>query len=382
MSVAALPPARPGGHRAFGPGLRDTGLRDTGLWGGAFVVVLALHLGAGAWLLARSPDTGPTLAPEPIAMIDLPPAPVLPDAISATDLPPSPAVAVPIDEAREIGGSLVADLAPEAPEPVDAPVETAERLPPEAAEPPPVPTLRPPDAAVAERVPPDAAPPLAAPEAPPVEPPAEAAPDTVPEATPMDAVPTAAEPPIEAAPILPDAAVALSGPVALPPVKPAPPPPVQPAARETRAKTAERPEPTARKAAPRTAEKPAARAPAGPAADTAKAGGRQQQAAAAPRAAGGGAAADALKQYQAKVRADIEREVRRMPHSGRGRAVVRLSFNRNGTLTDVGIATTSGNPAIDRTILQAVKRASPFPAAPADLAQASFRWTLGLRVNN
>ena len=361
-----------------------TGLppRDSLVWALAFAIVLAAHLAVGLALLQSEPATGPVEAAEPIAMIDLPPAPVLPDAVAAVDLPPSAAQSVPLPEAQAIGGSTVPDIAPEAPEPIEAPLAASEQLPPETAPPPPVPTVRPADAIAAEAVPPETAAPVAAEALPPVET-AEAAPVAPAEAA-------AAEPPPEAAPVVPDAAVTLPGPVALPRVKPDVPPPAerpQPAA--TQAKTPDRKTAAAKPQKPaaptsqrKTAETPAARKPAGPAADTPKAGARPQSAASAPRAAGGGPVADALKQYQAKVRADIEREVRRMQHSGRGRAAVRLAFNRNGTLTSVDIATTSGNPAIDRAILQAVKRASPFPAAPADLTQASFNWTIGLRVNN
>jgi protein TonB len=353
--------------------------------------VLALHLVIGLSMLQRSPETAPTEAPEPIAMIDLPPAPVLPDAVATADLPPAAALSVPVEEASEVGGSIVPDLAPQAPEPVDAPVETVERLPAETAEPPPVPTVRPPDAAVAEAVPPDASLPLAATEAAPVEPLTAVPPDVASEVAPTDAPTTAVEPPIEAAPIVPDAAVVLSGPVALPPLKPAEaPPPVEPPVRQTEAKKpeaktterkqAERKEPVARKT-DRTAEKPAAKKPAGPATDKPKVGGRQQQAATSPQAAGGGASADALRRYQAKVRADIEREVRRMQRDKSGSADVNLSFARGGALATVRIARSSGDSAVDRTVLLAVKRASPFPAAPPDLPQSTFNWQIRVNIN-
>lgn len=354
--------------------------RDGLLWTVAFALVLVVHVAVGLALLSTSPETGPVEAAVPIAMIDLPPAPVLPDAVAAVDVAGEESAAVPPPEAEAIGGSLVADAAPVAPEPVEAPLAAAEQLPPETAPPPPVPTVRPAEAVPVDATVPEAAAPVAAEPAP--------LPETAeaPPVPPAEAV--AAELPIEAAPVVPDAAVALPGAVALPRVKPDEPPPVlRPPPPATAAKTPERAaakpqKPAARASDRKTAEKPAAKAPAGPAADKAKAGARPQSAASAQRAAGGGPVADALRQYQAKVRADIEREVRRMRHSGRGRAAVRLTFGRSGALSSVSIATSSGNPAIDRTILQAVKRASPFPAAPATLPEASFSWTIGLRVND
>jgi protein TonB len=353
--------------------------RDGFLWTAAFALVLAAHVAVGLALLGSSPETGPVEAAVPIAMIDLPPAPVLPDAVAAVDVPAAEADAVPPAETEAIGGSLVPDVAPVAPEPVEAPLAELEQLPPETAPPPPVPTVRPAEATSVDAAAPEAAAAVAAEPAPP--------PKTA-EAPPVPPA-QATEPPIEAAPVVPDAAVALPGPVALPRVKPAAPPPIVRPPPATAAKTPERTtdqtkpqKPAAPASQRKTAQEPAAKRPAGPAADTAKAGARPQSAASAQRATGGGPVADALRQYQAKVRADIEREVRRMRHSGRGRAAVRLTFGRSGSLSSVSIATSSGNPAIDRTILQAVKRASPFPAAPATLPEASFSWTIGLRVND
>ena len=361
VATAAPPPA-------------DLEPRDGFLWGMAFAAVLAAHLAVGLALLQASPETAPVDAAEPIAMIDLPPAPVLPEAVTALELPPSDALSVPVAEARPIGGSTVPDIAAEAPEPIDAPLAEVERLPAETAPPPPVPTVRPADVAAAETAPPDTAAPLAASEAPPLDAPAETTPIAPPDTE-------SAEPPLEEAPVIPDAAVALSGPVALPPVKPDVPPPLRATPPEAQASKQKTTKPAARAAERKTDEKAAAKKPAGPAADTPKAGARAQSAASAPRSGGGGPVADALKQYQSKVRADIEREVGRMPRNRKGSAQVRLSLTRAGALTNARIARTSGDPNVDRTVLLAVKRASPFPAAPASLAETSFTWVIRINIH-
>jgi protein TonB len=355
--------------------------RDGALWGVAFAAVLFAHLAVGLALLQSSPETGPVEATEPIAMIDLPPAPVLPEAVSALDLPPSDTLSVPAAEARPLGGSTVPDIAPEAPEPIEAPLAALEQLPPETAPPPPVPTVQPPETATVEAAPPATATSLPVPEAAPLAPPLETPPESVPLET------AVSEPPLEAAPVVPDAAVALPGPVALPPVKPeVPPPPVvratPPKAQSVKpdARTPDTQTPGTRTTPRKAAEAPAAKRPAGPAADTPKAGGRPQASASAPRAAGGGPVADILSQYQARVRADIEREVRRMPVSRTGVTTIRFSFSRSGTLAGATVARSSGDPALDRVALTAVKRASPFPAAPAELTQPSFTLTVPIRM--
>ncbi len=355
--------------------------RDSLVWGLAFAVVLAAHLAVGLALLRSAAETGPVEAAEPIAMIDLPPAPVLPEAVTTLDLPPADALSVPVTDARPVGGSTVPDIAPEAPEPIEAPLAELEQLPPETAPPPPAPTARPTDVATVETAPPDTAAPLAASEPPPLDAPAEATPIAPPEAA-------STEPPLEVAPVVPDAAVALAGPVALPPVKPDVPPP--PVVRATPPKAqAAKPDtktPATQKLAAstpqrKTAETPAAKRPAGPAAETPKAGALPQAAAAAPRSGGGGPVADALAQYKAKVRADIEREIGRMPRDRKGSAQVRLSLTRAGMLTGARIARSSGDASVDRTVLLAVKRASPFPAAPASLTEGSFTWVIRINID-
>lgn len=384
-AAAALPPATP----------RDFRPPHAGLWALAFAAALALHLAAGLWLLERSPETGPTEAPVPIAVIDLPPAPVLPDAVTSQALPPSEVVDIaPPTASTEMAGGVEPDLATEAVE-IDA--ATAETLPPIPAEsPPPVdaPLARTAPAEITAPPPPsETVEPLAAAPSPPVETPAAPA---------EEAAAVATEMPVDAAPIVPEAAVALPS-IALPPAKPEVVPTIEPSAvavrdptpvevkppppaREAKKPEAQKPTETKTPATAKTErttdktaeKKPATKKAAGPAAEKQKAG--TPRTGSAPRAAGGGPAADALKQYQAKVRADIEREVRRTPVSRTGVASIRFTFLRNGALTGAAVARSSGDPTIDRAALQAVKRASPFPVAPAELAQPSFTLTVPIRM--
>jgi protein TonB len=383
-AAAAHPPVTPG----------DLGPPHAGLWTLAFAAVLALHLAAGAWLLSHSPETGPVAAPEPIAMIDLPPAPVLPDAVSSQALPPSEVVDIaPPTASTEMAGSVEPDLAPEA---VEVEVMTAEALLPSAAEPPPPTEVSPLDAPLARTAPPEAVAPQLPPE---TAAPLAAAPAPPPDAPPtpaQEAAAVAAEPPLEVAPLVADAAVSLPSAV-LPPEKPEvvptiEPPPVavrdrapaeaKPPSPAREAKKPETKKPAAAKAErnteTRAEKKAAAKKAAGPAAEKQKAG--TPRTGSAPRAAGGGPAADALKQYQAKVRADIEREVRRTPVSRTGVASIRFTFSRTGALSGAAVARSSGDPTIDRAALQAVKRASPFPAAPAELSQPTFTLTVPIRM--
>ena len=58
--------------------------------------------------------------------------------------------------------------------------------------------------------------------------------------------------------------------------------------------------------------------------------------------------------------------------SERGLVVARLTVARDGRLIDAVVAKSSGFPGLDRAVLDTVRRASPFPPLPADLAADSY----------
>jgi protein TonB len=55
----------------------------------------------------------------------------------------------------------------------------------------------------------------------------------------------------------------------------------------------------------------------------------------------------------------------------RGLVVVRLTIGRDGRLVDVALARPSGSPALDRGVMETVRKASPFAPLPAELAANS-----------
>jgi periplasmic protein TonB len=58
--------------------------------------------------------------------------------------------------------------------------------------------------------------------------------------------------------------------------------------------------------------------------------------------------------------------------SERGLVVARLTVARDGRLVGVAVARPSGFPNLDRAVLDTVRRASPFPPLPADLAVDNY----------
>jgi protein TonB len=55
----------------------------------------------------------------------------------------------------------------------------------------------------------------------------------------------------------------------------------------------------------------------------------------------------------------------------RGLVVVRLTIGRDGRLVDVGLVRPSGSPALDRGVIDTIRKASPFAPLPAELAADS-----------
>ncbi|MBD3765824.1 MAG: TonB family protein [Rhodobacterales bacterium] len=88
--------------------------------------------------------------------------------------------------------------------------------------------------------------------------------------------------------------------------------------------------------------------------------------------------ADLAASWGATIRARVERR-RIYPPAARGAqgtVVLRLTVARDGRLIAADLARGSGNGALDDAALQAARRAGRFPAAPAALTGAQFRFDL------
>lgn len=222
------------------------------------------------------------------------------------------------------------------------------------------------------------------------------APDPLPPALSLPA-PTLADlvpPPVMAAPApvlapaplpppAPPAETATPAPPRLPPAPLPPAQPPRPAPPGTDATAAPAPQPAA--TAPARKARPEARSapPARPAQKAAGSGSGAQA------GAGGGAQAslskaqvnDLRSRWGAAIKARVERR-KAFPPAARGAtgsATLRLTVAASGALLGVGIATSSGNTALDQAALQAVQGAAPFPAAPQGVPPGNQTFTLRLR---
>lgn len=122
------------------------------------------------------------------------------------------------------------------------------------------------------------------------------------------------------------------------------------------------------------------------AAQAAGQGGQAQTRAQSGNAQGGGAAsaqvqANATRQWGAQIAACISR--RAAPPRGvrqGGRVTLALQVARNGTIQGLGVAGSSGQPALDQAAVTAAQRAGRCPAAPAELTDASYAFQLPVNI--
>lgn len=185
----------------------------------------------------------------------------------------------------------------------------------------------------------------------------------------------APEPEVEIEAPVPDIPEAAPVPV---PVKPAPPKPTKPKRAKPKPAKPKPAKPAVAKA--RTSKTNAAGQPTGgPSTGGQRAAGRGGG----TRAGDGGAVRaaqekDLRRSWGVAIRARIDRRKSYPPAAGRAKGTVtlRLTVGRGGQLAAVSVARSSGNPALDQAALAAVRRAAPFPAAPAGLGKSSYNFVL------
>ncbi len=353
--------------------------REVSLWAAAALFVLVAHGGA---MLAASHwrDFEPSLDEAPPAvMLELAPMAVAPEAVP--------------EEVAELVDSAAAA------EPVEEPVEQAEPVPLPSTEPL---TEATPTEHVVERVQPDVEhAPVETPEtveAEPVERPEEAVPETttaeLTEVKPEDTVSedTSAESVAEIVPerveeVIPDLVeaplpeVAMAVPTPRPdtvePVEEVKPKPPKPTKAETPKPAKPEPAKPAKKAAPQPAAKPAP-----PASAASRKSAADAPTTAAPKSAGAKGSGMSAARWQSRVNKHLNR-FKRFPRgaSVAGIVSVRFAIDPGGAVLSVSVAGSSGDPALDEAAIDMVRRASPVPAPPPEIAKPRMSLTVPVRFS-
>lgn len=287
-----------------------------GLWAFAAIVTLLAHVGAVAWAMRETPVAAADDSPPAAIMIELAPEAVAPEIDEQN-------VAVDQQEAQQIEAEPVQET-----EPAEEVVDTEQVTQPE-------PEILPepePEKIVEEKT-------------------------EVAETETEEAEPAEAEEPLEEVDPIEEAVTAQLENVEVPLPERRPEPPKKEVAKKEQPK-AEKPrrKPPAKKPAPSRN------------ADVAKVQTRQAKVAAASQTSAGRGANISPARWQARLLAHLERR-KRYPSAARARgeqgiAYVRFRIDDAGNVTSVGLARSSGFPALDEEVVSMVRRASPVPAPP------------------
>lgn len=87
----------------------------------------------------------------------------------------------------------------------------------------------------------------------------------------------------------------------------------------------------------------------------------------------------AVTKYPGQVLSKLRRALR-YPSGARGTGEVQVQFtvSASGAASGIRVVASSGNPAFDNAAIETVRRASPFPAIPADAGKDSWTFTMPL----
>ena len=93
----------------------------------------------------------------------------------------------------------------------------------------------------------------------------------------------------------------------------------------------------------------------------------------------------AVSNYPGKVAAKLRRALRYPAEAKRQklRGVAQVSFvvSASGGVGSIRLAASSGSPVLDKAALEAVRRAAPFPAIPANAGRSSWPFSVPLAFN-
>jgi len=312
--------------------------RDAALWSAAGAAVLVMHL-AIAYTVGAMRPTDADGSPPPALMIELAPLPVAPATEEEAVVP---------DEAL-----------PEQAEPVNDTEKVAELEPDPVIEPDPEPVVK------------DVAP--IAEETEPVEELTETPVETVEPTEQARAEPVQEQEPLEE--VIPDVVEAVTPEVAVPLPEPRPVEAEKPKAAEKKPVEKAKQPPKKEKKQPAVKPKAAAKVEAMQA----------PKAAAQQKAEGVSSPRVSPAKWQAKVKAWLDRH-KRYPSGARskgqkGTVQVAFTIDPSGRVTSSRITRSSGNPELDKAALDMLRRASPVPAPPKEIAKASMPISIPVNFN-
>lgn len=92
------------------------------------------------------------------------------------------------------------------------------------------------------------------------------------------------------------------------------------------------------------------------------------------------ASAKQTERWGAKLEAYLRRRTQRMRSKEGGTVSIAITVTRGGDILSARVADSSGSPQLDQSVLETVRRASPVPSAPDEVAISRQSFTVPFRV--
>lgn len=92
------------------------------------------------------------------------------------------------------------------------------------------------------------------------------------------------------------------------------------------------------------------------------------------------ASANQAEKWRSRVEAYLARHARRARTRGEGTVSVRFVVTRDGEIVSSSVVGSSGSPQLDQSVLETVRRASPVPSAPDEVAVSRQSFTVPFQI--
>ncbi len=99
-----------------------------------------------------------------------------------------------------------------------------------------------------------------------------------------------------------------------------------------------------------------------------------------PPSVSSAASARQAERWSTRIQSYLTRRTRGARTAGKGTVSVRFVVTRDGNIISASVAGSSGSPQLDQTVVDAVRRASPVPSAPAEVAVSRQSFTVPFEI--
>lgn len=92
------------------------------------------------------------------------------------------------------------------------------------------------------------------------------------------------------------------------------------------------------------------------------------------------ASARQAEKWKVRVQAYLNRRAQRAGADGAGTVTIRFAVTRDGAIVSSSVVGSSGSPQLDQSVLETVRRSSPVPSAPEEVAVSRQSFTVPFQI--